>query len=118
MLVGWVAFTFLSTLGTNLYYRYFERRADVPVVVLDSYAGEYDYQRRYEISVRRRDDVLLSASPEATCILVPVSNTEFAYRTCSNGFKGQARFVKDERGKIAMVIVHRDGKEETVPKIK
>lgn len=117
LLVGWFAFSFLSAFGANIYYRYFEKRANVPTVVLDSYAGEYDYLHRYEISVRRRDDVLLSASPEAICILTPVSSKEFAYRTCSNGFKGRAKFIKDDKGKFVLVIVHQDGREESAPRV-
>ncbi len=43
---------------------------------------------------------------------MPISEIDFLYKNCVNGFTGQARFIKDARGQIVMQIIHTDGREE------
>lgn len=79
--------------------------------ILDSYTGEYKYAR-YKIKIERRGDKLFNKSPEEFCELVPISTQEFVYARCVNGFQGRARFARDSRGNVTLIVVHRDGREE------
>ena len=92
------------------------QRVVVPNNVLDSFTGEYDYGR-YRIKIERRGDRLYNKSDEEFCELVPVSTQEFIYKSCVNGFQGRGRFVKDERGKLALIIIHRDGRSEKATRV-
>jgi hypothetical protein len=83
---------------------------------LDALVGEYDYGR-YRIQVERRGDRLYNKSDEEFCELVPISTQEFIYKACVNGFQGRGRFVKDERGKLALIIIHRDGRSEKAARV-
>ncbi|MBA3240394.1 MAG: hypothetical protein H0T60_04125 [Acidobacteria bacterium] len=83
---------------------------------LDTYAGEYNYAR-YKIKVERRGSKLFSISPEEFCELMPVSTQEFIYFRCVLGFQGRARFEQDGRGKMALIVIHQDGRTERVSKV-
>lgn len=83
--------------------------------MLDVYTGEYKYTR-YKIKIERRGDKLYNKSAEEFCELVPVSPQEFIYKACANGFQGKGRFERDERGRLFLVIIHRDGRTERAAK--
>jgi hypothetical protein len=83
---------------------------------LDMYAGEYNYTR-YKIKIERRGDRLFNKSDEEFCELVPVSTQEFIYARCANGFQGRARFEQDGHGKMALIVIHQDGRTERAPKV-
>ena len=78
---------------------------------LDAYTGEYKYVR-YKIKVERRGSKLFSISPEEFCELMPVSTDEFIYFRCVLGFQGRARFVRDAQGRLTLIVIHTDGREE------
>lgn len=82
---------------------------------LDAYTGEYKY-KRYKIRIERRGDRLFNKSDEEFCELVPVSSQEFIYARCVNAFQGRARFERDGRGRLFLIIVHRDGRTERAPR--
>lgn len=85
--------------------------------ILDSYTGEYNYGR-YNIKVERRGGKLFNHSPEEFCELMPASNDEFVYFHCALGFQGYAKFIKDPRGNLTLVVIHPDGREERALKVK
>jgi len=83
---------------------------------LDGYVGEYDYGR-YKIRIERRANRLFNKSAEEFCELVPISTHEFLYARCVNTFQGRARFERDGRGRLSLVITHRDGRTERAAKV-
>jgi hypothetical protein len=83
---------------------------------LDTVVGEYDYTR-YKIRIEHRGDKLYNISPEEFCELVPISSQEFIYKACPNGFRGRARFERDARGKLVLVITHQDGRTERADRV-
>lgn len=84
---------------------------------LNSYTGQYDYGR-YKIKIEHRGNKLFNISDEEFCELMPISTQEFIYRNCVLGFQGHAKFIKDVRGKMDLVIVHPDGHTEQAPRVK
>jgi len=111
-----VALFFVGSFGSVLYRRYTDRqiesrRVPMPSETLSAYTGQYDYGR-YLINVERHGDKLFTRSDEDRCELMPVSQTVFLFRNCINGFTGQAKFVRDARGQMFIVIIHKDGREE------
>lgn len=87
------------------------QRVALSPAALDAYTGEYDYGR-YKIRIERRGNKLYNKSVEEFCELVPISTQEFIYRACVNGFEGKGHFERDGRGKMALIIIHRDGRAE------
>lgn len=117
LIVGLLVLSFVCSFGGRIYTRYTDwridsRRVRVTPETLDLYVGQYDYNKRYRIVIERRGDNLFNKSPEESCELMPVSETDFLYRNCANGFRGRARFIKDAQGKMIMVIFHQNGDEE------
>ncbi len=115
-----VALLFVASFGSILYRRYSDRQIEsrrVPLTTetLSSYAGQYDYAR-YLISVERHGNKLFTKSVEERCELMPISESEFLFKNCVNGFGGQAKFSRDGRGQMFMLIVHRDGREVRAPR--
>ena len=94
------------------------QRVKLTADTLDSYAGQYDYNGRYVISIERRGDQLFSRSPEERCELLPVSETDFLFFKCLNGFGGKAKFVRDGRGQVSLQIFYRDGREDSALRIR
>lgn len=83
---------------------------------LDAVVGEYDYGR-YKIRIERRGDRLFNKSAEEFCELVPVATDDFIYARCVNGFQGRALFESEGRGKMTLIIVHRDGRREKAARV-
>lgn len=84
---------------------------------LNSYAGQYDYGR-YKIKIEHRGDKLFNISDEEFCELMPISTQEFIYRKCVLGFQGHAKFIKDMRGNLTLLVIHANGSEERAPRVK
>lgn len=115
---GLVVLLLVASYGSILYRRYTDRQTEarrIPLSqeVLDSYVGRYDYGR-YLITVERHGDGLFTRSPEGRCVLMPVSQADFIFRDCVNGFGGRARFSRDGQGQMNMLIIYRDGRTERV----
>ena len=115
---GVVVLLLLFSFGNVLYRRYSERqiesrRVPLPTETLSSYAGQYDYAR-YLISVERHGNKLFTKSVEERCELMPISESEFLFKNCVNGFGGQAKFSRDGRGQMTMLLTYRDGRTERV----
>ena len=111
---------FCFNLGTFAYKRYMDRqiesqRVQVAPATLDSYTGRYNYGR-YKIKIERRGNKLITISEEEFCELMPIA-TEFIYKNCANGFQGRARFERDGRGNLVLVVVHRNGRIERAAKV-
>lgn len=118
---GVVVLLLLFSFGSNLYRRYSDRqiesrRVPLSTEALSSYAGQYDYHGRYLITVEQRGDKLFSRSQEERCELMPISQSDFLFRDCINGFGGKAKFVRDARGRMSLLIFYRDGREERAPR--
>lgn len=121
LIVGLIVICFLLPYSGRIYTRYTDwridsRRVRVLPETLDLYVGQYDYNKRYRITIERRGDKLFNKSPEESCELMLVSQTDFLYRKCANGFRGRARFIKDIQGKMIMHIFHQNGDEEQAPR--
>jgi hypothetical protein len=121
--VGVFILIFICSFGSVIYKRYTDWRIESHRVqlspdALDLYVGQYDYNRRYLITVERRGDRLFNKSEEDFCELMPISETNFVYRNCVNGFIGQARFTKDAHGQMVMLITHKDGREDRAARLK
>jgi hypothetical protein len=116
-----VALFFVASFGSVLYRRYTDRqiesrRVPIPSEQLNAYAGQYDYNGRYLITVERHGDKLFSRSQEERCELMPISQSDFLFRDCINGFGGKAKFLRDARGQMSLQIFYRDGREESAPR--
>jgi hypothetical protein len=122
LLAGAVAVLFvMASFGSILYRRYSDRqiesrRVPLPPEVLSSYAGQYDYNGRYLITVEQHGDKLFTRSEEERCELMPTSQTDFVFTNCLNGFGGKAKFIRDGRGQMSLQIFYRDGREERAPR--
>lgn len=126
--VGCLGLSLIAALvwgGISLYHVVQRRLADgrieaqritIPPNTLDAYTGEYKYPR-YRIRIEHRGNRLFNISPEEFCELVPISTQEFIYARCANGFQGRARFERDARGNVVLVVVHRDGRAERAAKL-
>jgi hypothetical protein len=125
LIIGFVLYFFFN-LGTFAYKRYTDRqidsrlesqRVEVAPATLDSYAGQYDYGR-YRIKIEHRGNKLFNISDEEFCELMPISTDEFIYKNCVLGFHGRAKFVRDMQGRLTLVVIHQDGREERAPRLK
>lgn len=86
--------------------------------ILDSYVGQYNC-RSYKIEVSRIGDSLKTSSSVATGVLTAVSDSEFAASGYSNGFDGRMKFAKNQKGKIAgLIILNTNGIQEQCNKVK
>lgn len=121
LIIGFVLYLCFN-LGSFAYKRYTDRqiesqRVAVPPAILDSYAGQYDYGR-YQIRVEHRGDKLFNISEEEFCELMPISTNEFIYKNCVLGFKGRAQFLRDAQGRLTLVVIHTDGRQDRAPRIR
>jgi D-alanyl-D-alanine-carboxypeptidase/D-alanyl-D-alanine-endopeptidase len=83
--------------------------------ILDAYVGDYQLTRNREVTLRRRGDRLFGqVTDQEEVELFGETETEFFLKVANVQFA----FVKNSAGRVTHVIIHQDGLDQTVPKIK
>lgn len=81
----------------------------------DSYAGRYELEPGYALTVRREGDRLLVQAPRQAAVEVfPASETEYF----SRGSDTQIKFVTNEQGQVTGLVIVKNGRNHPAKKIK
>src|SRR5262245_43324547 len=76
--------------------------------ILDAYAGQYQASPDTIVTVRREDNHLtLHVNHQSSIALFPESDREFFF--VHEGPPTKVSFIKDERGRVTQLILHRGG---------
>ena len=83
--------------------------------IYDSYAGRYEIEPGYALTVRRDGSRLLVQAPQQAAVEVfPASEIEYF----SRGSDTQIKFVKDEHGQVTGLVIVKNGRNHPARKIK
>lgn len=87
----------------------------VDPTIFDSYAGRYELEPGYALTVRRDGERLLVQAPRQAAVEVfPASETEYF----SRGSDTQIKFVKNEQGQVTGLVIVKNGRNHPAKKVK